>query len=114
MTEGQRLIRFFSPCFGDSFIDRFAAGKAFRSAVPVGDVLLSQFPAEQDYFTLHHAREIEETDIEVFDLYPGSVDFGYGILNTLKGLLSFRLTAGERNDLQEGATVQEYPVRDLL
>src|SRR5690349_15881995 len=108
MAESCRLVRPFR--LRDAFIHRLASGEAFADAVPVGNRLFTQLPAEQDDLAVHFAREIEQADIEVFHLYTDGVDLAHGIFNALQRLVALSLARSQMNDVQRHAAAKEYLV----
>jgi hypothetical protein len=94
----------------DAFVDGLASGEAFFGAMPVGDFFFSEFPTQQDDFAFDFAGEVEESDVEVFDLHAGGVNFGDGIFDALQRFLALGLTAGELRDVDECSAIEEDAV----
>ena len=111
-TENRELVLVASSCPFDAFVDGLASSEAFFSAVPVRDFLFSEFPAQQNNFAFDFAGEVEESDVEVFDLNAGGVDFGDGILHALQCLLAFSFAAGELRYVHECSAIQEDAVAE--
>src|SRR6478752_1098454 len=88
MAKSWQLVSPFRP--GDSVVYGLAAGEAFAGVVPVRDSLFTQFPAQQNSAAFHLAGEIEQSDVEVFHLDSGGVDFGEGVFDALDGFLALR------------------------
>src|SRR5205809_6043631 len=64
----------------DALVDWLAAGEPFAHTVPMCDCFFAEPPAEQDGPSIHNARKVEQTDIEVFDLHADGIDFRDGIV----------------------------------
>jgi len=62
--------------------------KAFTGAVPVGDVGLAQFPAEQQDLAFDFAGKSSNPMSMSFTLDSGGVDFGEGVFDAANGLLA--------------------------
>jgi hypothetical protein len=86
---------------GNALIDRLASSETFGFTVPVGNGRLAKLPAEQHNFTFHFAGEIQQADVEIFNLNSGSVDFADGILDPLNGFFPLGLAAGEMTYIQK-------------
>jgi len=82
--------------------------------VPVLDGWLAQLPAQQEDLALHLAGKIEQSDVEVFHLHAGGVNFGDGILDAPNRLLALRLAPRQMDDIQQRAAAEKNPVRRLL
>ena len=78
----------------NALVDRLPAGKTFVSSVPVRDLLFAQLPAQQNGLALDEAGEIEEPDVEVFDLHADGVDLMHGVFNALQRLVALGASAG--------------------
>jgi len=98
----------------DALIDPLAAGKTFAHAVPVSDGFFSQFPAEQNRAAFDFAGEVEQADIEVFDLHADGVDFGERIFDFLHCFLALRFAAGKMDNVKERAAVEKNAMGDGL
>ena len=98
----------------DALVDWLAAGEPFAHTVPMCDCFFAEPPAEQDGPSIHNARKVEQTDIEVFDLHADGIDFRDGILHALYGLFALGLAPREMHDIQERATIEENSVGDFL
>src|SRR5258708_1138191 len=83
------------PCAFDPLVDGLASGEALFRGVPVGDLFFAQFPAEQHDLAVDAAGKVEQPDVDVLDLHPGSMDFGDRIFGTLHGALTFSTAAGD-------------------
>src|SRR5258705_12056520 len=95
------------PRTSNALVDQLAPGEAFVGAVPVRDLFLAELPAEQDGFAIHHAGEIEQADVEVFDLDADGVDLVNGVFHALEGFIAFGATAGIVGDVNEEASGEE-------
>ena len=80
--------------------------------MPVGDFFLSKFPAQQNYFAFDFAGEVEESDVEVFDLHTGGVNFGDGVFDSLQCFFALGLAAGKFRDVQERSAIEEDAVSE--
>jgi len=54
--------------------------RTLAHTVPMCDLLFAEPPAEQDGPSIHDARKVKQTDIEVFDLHADGIDFRDRIL----------------------------------
>jgi len=68
-------------------VDGLASGKAFTGAVPVGDVG-SPVSSRAAGSRFDFAGEVEQSDVDVFHLDSGGVDFGEGVFDAANGLLA--------------------------
>src|ERR1700687_605276 len=75
---------------------------------------LAQFPTQQENLTLHFAGEIEQSDVEIFYLHAGRVNFGESILDAPNRLLALRLAPRQMDHIQHHAAVQKNTMRGLL
>ena len=100
--------------FCNAVVDGLAAGEAFFGAVPMSDGRLALLPAKQNDFAFDLAGEIEQSDVEVFDLDAGGVDFGEGIFNAADRLFAFGFAPRPLHDIQHGAAVEKHAMRQVL
>src|SRR3984893_7859370 len=107
-TNDRRLVR--SLRLRNSLVNRLAAGEAFTGTVPMSYSLFAQLPAEQHCMGFHLAGEIEESQIAVFYLYSGRINFGERILYALDGLLALGLAPCHVNDVHQ----QTAPEKDAM
>src|SRR5437879_13037407 len=77
------------------------------------DCFFAEPPAEQDGPSIHDARKVKQTDIEVFDLHADGIDFRDRILYALYGLLALRFASRKMHDIQECTTIDEDAVRNF-
>src|SRR5207249_6611703 len=98
----------------DALVDWLAAGEPFAHTVPMCDCFFAEPPAEQDGPSIHNARKVKQTDIEVFDLHADGIDFRDRILYALYGLLALRFASRKMHDIQECATIEEDAVGNFL
>ena len=82
--------------------------------MPMGDLLFAQLPAKQDNLSLDAAREVEQADVDVFDLHAGRMNFRYRVLGTLYRTLAFGPATGYSHYIHEGATIQKYAMSEVL
>ena len=82
--------------------------------MPVGDSMLSQFPAEQHDLAVNFAGEVEQSDIEVFYLDAGGIDLGEGVFHTRDGFFALRLAASHVDNIDQQAASQKHAVREFL
>jgi len=101
-------------CFDDLFVDGLAAGEAFGGVVPVGDSVLSQFPAEQHDLAVNFAGEVEQSDIEIFHLDAGGIDLGEGVFHPRDSFFALRLAASHVDNIDQQAALQKHAVREFL
>jgi hypothetical protein len=101
-------------CLCNSLVDQFAAGESFAGAMPVRDSCLAQLPAEQHRVSINFAGKIQQSGIEVFDLYPDGINFSHSVLDAVNCFLPLGLTRGHLNDIDQEASAEEYPMRQLL
>ncbi len=99
---------------GNTFVDEFAPGKAFGGVVPVSDRFFAHSPAEQNGLAFHFAGKIEETGVDVFHLHADGIDLGDGIFGALFGFAALGLAAGDGNDIDVRAAVQEDAMAQFL
>ncbi len=74
----------------------------------------AQFPAQQDRFPLYFAGEVEQSDVEIFDLHSSSVNLGESILYAANRLLALGLAPRQMDHIQQRATVEKNAVRCRL
>ena len=58
--------------------------------------------------------KIEQSDVEVFDLHAGRIDFREGVLDALDCLLAFGLAPRQMDHVQKCTAVQEHAVSCFL
>jgi hypothetical protein len=102
------------PSFGDPLVDRLAAGETLGYAVPVSDAVLAKFPAEQNNLSIYFAREVEQANIEIFNLNTDGVDFGEGVFDSVDGFLALCFPTGKMNDVNRHAAAEKNVMREVL
>ena len=90
---------------GNPFVDQFSSGETFADSVPVGNALLSQFPAEKHGSTVNFAGKIEQADVKILDLDARRVDFRKSIFDALDRLLPLSFPAGHVNDVDQNTAL---------
>src|SRR5712692_5481783 len=99
---------------GDALVNGFPSGEAFCLAMPVSDFLLAQFPAQQHCRTIHDAGKIQKSNVEIFDLDTGRMNFSDRVFNPLHGFFALRLASGQMNDLDQSPAIQKNAVSNFL
>src|SRR5260370_15741865 len=102
-SSSQALVRPLS--LGDALIDGLAARKTFFHPVPLRDAFLSQLPAKQDRAAFDRAGEVQQADIDIFDLHPDGINFRQRIAHTLLSLDALRLATGQGNSIYRSYAV---------
>src|ERR1039457_2973563 len=80
----------------------------------MGDRWFAQLPAQQEDFSFYLAGEVQQSDVEIFHLNSGRVDFGERILNAANRPLALRLAPGQMHHIQQHAAIEKNLVRGLL
>src|SRR5205807_6852518 len=79
-----------------------------------GDGFLAKFPAQQNNLAVHAAGKIEQSNVEIFYLNAGSIDFRHRVFHALHGLLPLRLASRQTDNVQQSAAVEKHLVSCLL
>ena len=77
---------------GVARIERLAPREPFILLVIIADAILAQFPAKVDFFVVDDRREIEQTEIQIFDDAAGlqyAVQRAFQIFRQLGVLMIF-------------------------
>lgn len=98
----------------DALIDGLATGESFVGAMPVGDGLFAQLPAEKDGAAFDLAGKVEQADVDVFYLHANGVDFRQGILGALLGFDALGFAAGQGDDIKKHSAIHEDSVLQRL
>ena len=98
----------------NALIDRLAIGKALVGAVPVSNLLLSQFPTEKNRLSLHEAGKIEESNVKVLHLHADGVDFVHCVFHALERLIALSAAARIAGYVDQQSSRQEDPVGERL
>src|SRR6185312_6867216 len=69
---------------------------------------------KQDDVAIDFAWEIQQADIEIFDLHANGGNLIHGIFHPLKSLLALGLASREMNDVDRHPAVHENPMSDPL
>ncbi len=80
----------------------------------MGNGVLAQFPAQQEDLALDLAGKIEQSDVKIFHLHAGGVDFGEGVFDAANRPLALGLAARQMDHIQHHAAVEKNTVRRLL
>ena len=80
----------------------------------MGNRFFAQFPAEQDRLPLDFAGEIEQPDIEIFNLNAGRIDLRQRIFHPLFGLGALGFAPSQRNDVERHPAAQKNAVLQRL
>ena len=80
----------------------------------MGDRLLAQLPAEQHDVAINFAREVEQSNIEIFHLDAGSVDLRQSVFHARYSLFAFRFAASHVDHIDQKASLQKNAVREFL
>src|ERR1035441_5052770 len=97
------LLRALLPRIRDALVDGLACHETLVGPVPVRDCQLTQFPAQQKGLTLNLAGEIEQSNVEVFHLDAGCINFGERVLDAANRLLAFRFAPRQMDYIQQRA-----------
>jgi hypothetical protein len=80
----------------------------------VGDAGLAEFPAEKDDLPFYLAGEVEQADILIVDLFPGSVNLRNSIFDPLDSLFALRFPPRHVNHIEKRAPIQKHAVGNFL
>src|ERR1700751_2097662 len=106
------MLVLFLPGAGDAIVDGLASGEALFGRMPVRNLVLAEFPAEQQDFTFDAARKIEQADVDGFPLPAGGMNLGDRIFGVLHSTLALRLPASDFDHVDQSSTIQEYAMSD--
>src|SRR2546421_702237 len=79
-----------------------------------GSLLFAILPAQQDNLILHCAREIKQTNVQVFHLYANRVNLGQCVLDFLESFIALGPASRHHGNIHHEAAAQQDPVLQVL
>ncbi len=70
----------------------------------------TQFPTQEHDLSFDFAGKIQQTNIDVFYLNPGSMNLGHRVFCPLDSTLALRLAPRHFHDVDQRAPIQKNPV----